>query len=206
MPEILGFHRLRGRYDGSALKALLLAPAMASLLAVGVHASRIVQAFIVADAERDGGSAERWELLNEHFLSLLTLGSLQQYLMTLAAAFLGSALLLAPLVWLFLDRRWPVASLKLLAGVLGLLPFVAITARVLWAGVSGPPITGLTTILIALLNGLVPLLTVTLFLRFLRPRQTFEQADLAMDESDEDRMPFLAHASRRRGDGPGSGG
>lgn len=196
MREIPGFERLSDRYEGSALRALLLAPAIASLLGVGVHLSRILQALIVADAEREGGSEERWNLLNEHLPALLTLGTLQQYLMTLAIAALSTVLVLAPAAWICLDRRWSIASLKILAGVLGLLPAAAITVRVLWAGVNGPPVTGLTTILIVLLNGLIPLATVTLFLRELRPLQSFEQEDLRMDESDADRMPFLAQASR----------
>jgi len=201
MPEIVSLHRLRDRYEGSAFKAFVLAPALASLLALGYHASRILSAFIVADAERAEGSPERWELLNEHLVSLLTLGTLQQYLMTLALAGLGAALLLAPLVWLCLDRRWPTLLLRLLAGVLGLLPFAAITARVLWAGVSGPPITGLTTIFGALCNGLVPLATVVLFLRFLRPKESLEREDLRMGATDTDRLPFLTQVSRSQGDG-----
>jgi len=206
MSDPLGLSRLRDRYEGSAFKAFVLAPTLSSLLALGYHCSRIVAALIVADVERAGGSRERWDLLNEHLLSLLTLGTLQQYLVTLVLAGLGTLLLLAPAVWLCLDRRWPTSILRLMAGVFGLLPFAAITVRVLWAGVSGPPITGLTTIFGALCNGLIPLMTVSLFLRFLRPLETLEKEDLRMDATDADRLPFLAHLSPPRGDGRRDGG
>jgi len=189
---------IRSRYEGSPLKALLLAPVLAALPGIGFHLGRIANAAIVLDAERqDGGSSERWDLLGEQLVSLLTLGTLQYYLYVLVLTAVGTALVLAPVAGMFLYRRWPTGMLKGFAGVIGLLPWVAQTVRILWAGVDGPPVTGLILILGTLCNAVIPLLAVMLFLRFLKPRTTLERSDLRMDEATRERMPFLAQASAK---------
>jgi len=178
----------RIRYDGSLKRALILAPPAAALLGLIGYGFRIWQAMITAaeEAAAQGGSVQA------DLTGLLTLGAAQHYILILALTALGTAALLAPACLFFLYQRWPVRVLAGGAALLGLLPWAALTVRILWAGVSGPALAGFALILAGLAYALIPLTAAVLFLRILQPREELAAEDLEMDEAASERMPFLA--------------
>jgi len=188
------------RYRGSLRRAILLAPPLAALPALGSWPLFVYQSLLSAAAVDEARHAALYDALP----SLLTLEVARFYLMTLAAVLAGILLILLPLVLAGLRWRWPLHVGPGIAAFLGLAPWGLYTVWIMISGGGGSPSAGAAalSILAWLMLALCPYIAVRAFLRLLDPLDFLAAADPKWRKSDVDRMPFAAQmAQNARRDG-----